>query len=164
LYRLFYGTTRQRILPASGAGSRHSIHEKDDLFSDLAVNVSGGGFDIYDGLSCYFVDNNVEFEGTAARMETSLVDLPPLLHIRLQVRFPLILYGWRLTTINQRVQFHQGQQEAFKSQAYVSFTETITMDRFLENADPEKKARSHELQEQLAQSRKRMKKFKKTTV
>lgn len=89
---MFYGTTRQRILPASGAGSRHSIHERDDLFSDLAVDVSEGGFDIYDGLSRYLLDN-IEFEGMAARMETSLVDLPPLLHIRLQVRLYLIFHS-----------------------------------------------------------------------
>lgn len=82
--RLFYGKIRQRVKPESTATSRHSIHEKDDLFSHLPVNVSEEGFDIYDGLSRYF-DDTVEFEGKKARMEVSLVDLPPLLQIQLQV-------------------------------------------------------------------------------
>lgn len=62
-----------------------SIHEKEDLFSNLPVNISAEGFDIYDGLSEYF-DDVVEFDGQKARMQMSLVDLPPLLQIQLQVR------------------------------------------------------------------------------
>lgn len=67
---------------ASDAGS--SIHEKEDLFSHLPVNVTDDGVDIYDGLSSYF-DDVVEFEGKTARMEVSLVQIPPLLQIQLQV-------------------------------------------------------------------------------
>ena len=84
VFRLFYGKIRQRITSES-TPSRHSIHEKEDLFSHLPVNVSEEGFDIYDGLSQYF-DDTVEFEGNKAHMEVSLVDLPPLLQIQLQVR------------------------------------------------------------------------------
>lgn len=62
-----------------------SIHEKEVLFSLLPVNVSDEGYDLYDGLGSYF-DDAVEFEGKAARMEVTLVDLPPLLQIQLQVR------------------------------------------------------------------------------
>ena len=60
------------------------VNEKVDLFSNLPVNVAGDGFDIYDGLSGYFEDI-VDFEGGKARMEVSLVDLPPLLQVQLQV-------------------------------------------------------------------------------
>jgi ubiquitin carboxyl-terminal hydrolase 25/28 len=67
-----------------GRSSRSSIHEKEDLFSHLPVNVSEEGIDIYDGLSRYFNDT-VEFEGKKAHMEVSLVDLPPILQIQLQV-------------------------------------------------------------------------------
>ena len=81
---MFYGKIRQRIMPESGS-SRSSIHEKEDLFSHLPVNVSEEGIDIYDGLSRYFNDT-VEFEGKRAHMEVSLVDLPPILQIQLQVR------------------------------------------------------------------------------
>jgi ubiquitin carboxyl-terminal hydrolase 25 len=67
-----------------GGSSRSSIHEKEDLFSHLPVNVSEEGIDIYDGLSRYFNDT-VEFEDKKAHMEVSLVDLPPILQIQLQV-------------------------------------------------------------------------------
>jgi hypothetical protein len=86
LSRLFYGKIRQRLAHAGDDHqSRSSIHEKEDLFSHLPVNVADDGVDIYDGLSGYF-DDVVEFEGRKARMEVSLVDLPPLLQIQLQVR------------------------------------------------------------------------------
>lgn len=49
------------------------------------MNVINDGVDIYDGLSGYF-DDMVEFEGRKVRMEVTLVDLPPVLQIQLQVR------------------------------------------------------------------------------
>lgn len=55
------------------------------MFSHLPVNVSEESFDIYDGLSGYF-DDTVDFQGRKAKMEVSLVDLPPILQIQLQVR------------------------------------------------------------------------------
>lgn len=83
--RLFYGTIRQRIHPLQVEDNRgFSIHEKEDMFSHLPVNVSEESFDIYDGLSGYF-DDIVEFQDKKARMEVSLVDLPPILQIQLQV-------------------------------------------------------------------------------
>lgn len=63
--------------------SRSSIHEKEDLFSHLPVNVTHDEVDIYDGLSAYF-DDIVEYEGKRVRMEVSLVDVPPVLQIQLQ--------------------------------------------------------------------------------
>jgi ubiquitin carboxyl-terminal hydrolase 25/28 len=86
LPRLFYGKIRQRIsLVSANLQTTSSIHEKEDLFSHLPVNVSEDGMDLYDGLSRY-VDDVVEFEGKKARMEVSLVELPPLLQIQLQVK------------------------------------------------------------------------------
>ena len=64
--------------------SKSSIHEKEDLFSHLPVNVTHDEVDIYDGLSAYF-DDIVEYEGKKTRMEVSLVDVPPVLQIQLQV-------------------------------------------------------------------------------
>ena len=63
--RLFFGKKRQRLTPLSAADdTRHkgSIHEKEDLFSHLHVNVSDEGYDLYDGLARYF-DDVVEFDG-----------------------------------------------------------------------------------------------------
>ena len=88
LRRLFYGKKRQRLIalsPNDDARHQSSIHEKEDLFSHLHVNVADEGFDLYDGLARYF-DDVVEIGGMKKRMEVSLVDLPPLLQIQLQVR------------------------------------------------------------------------------
>ncbi len=80
--RLFYGKIRQRIA-SDEPQSRSSVHEKEDLFSHLPVNVADDGVDIYDGLSGYF-DDVVEFQGKKARMEVTLLETPPLLQIQLQ--------------------------------------------------------------------------------
>ncbi|KAJ7070745.1 hypothetical protein C8F01DRAFT_1046433 [Mycena amicta] len=109
--RLFYGKIRQR-LASDDLQSRSSVHEKEDLFSQLPVNVNDDGMDIYDGLSAYF-DDVVEFEGKKARMEVTLVDTPPLLQIQLQ-----------------RVQFNRETLQPYKSQAYVKFGETIYLCMF----------------------------------
>lgn len=54
------------------------------MFSQLLVNVADEGYDLYDGLSGN-LDDVVEFGGKQARMETTLVELPPILQIQLQV-------------------------------------------------------------------------------
>ena len=90
--RLFYGKLRQRISLQSEDGnekSKSSIHEREDYFSHLPVNVSEESFDLYDGLSRYF-DDTIEFEGKKARMEMSLAELPPILQIQLQVRLSIL--------------------------------------------------------------------------
>ncbi|KAF7303125.1 USP domain-containing protein [Mycena kentingensis (nom. inval.)] len=135
--RLFYGKLRQR-LASDDLQSRSSVHEKEDLFSHLPVNVTDDGVDIYDGLSAYF-DDVVEFEGKKARMEVTLVDTPPLLQIQLQ-----------------RVQFNRETMQPYKSQAYVKFGETIYLDRFLDSADPQKKTRGKVIQGDLSKCRERI--------
>ncbi|KAF9532093.1 hypothetical protein CPB83DRAFT_867950 [Crepidotus variabilis] len=138
IYRLFYGKIRQRITGVELSQSRSSIHEKEDLFSHLPVNVANDGIDIYDGLSGYF-DDTVDFQGRKARMEVTLVDLPPILQIQLQ-----------------RVQFNRETLQPYKSQAYVKFGESLYMDRFMDNADPTKKAKSKAIQSQLSACRERV--------
>ncbi|KAJ7754991.1 hypothetical protein DFH07DRAFT_496988 [Mycena maculata] len=135
--RLFYGKIRQRIA-SDDPQSRSSVHEKEDLFSHLPVNVADDGVDIYDGLSGYF-DDVVEFQGKKARMEVTLLETPPLLQIQLQ-----------------RVQFNRDTLQPYKSQAYVKFGETIYMDRFLDSADPQKKARGKIIQAELTKCRDRI--------
>jgi len=83
---LFYGKIRQRVSPLRDDSRKPSIHVKDDIFSHLPVNVSVDGCDLYEGLSKYFEDT-VEFEGQTAQMSVSLVKLPPILQIQLQVRW-----------------------------------------------------------------------------
>ncbi|KAF5385340.1 hypothetical protein D9615_001037 [Tricholomella constricta] len=134
--RLFYGKLRQRL--TGHQPTRSTVHEKEDLFSHLPVNVTNDGVDIYDGLSGYF-DDIVDFDGEKRRMEVSLIDLPPVLQIQLQ-----------------RVQFNRETLQPYKSQAYVKFGETIHMDRFMDNADPHKKAQSKTIQTQLNACRERV--------
>ncbi|TBU41273.1 cysteine proteinase [Dichomitus squalens] len=139
--RLFYGKKRQRLLSLSlneDPLHQSSIHEKEDLFSHLHVNVADEGFDLYDGLARYF-DDVVEVGGQKKRMEVSIVDPPPLLQVQLQ-----------------RVQFNRETQQAYKSQAYVKFGETIYLDRFLDSANPEKKARSKTIYTELTAARDRV--------
>ncbi|KDQ51133.1 hypothetical protein JAAARDRAFT_199352 [Jaapia argillacea MUCL 33604] len=136
--RLFYGKLRQRLTGPDDGKSKSSVHEKEDLFSHLPVNVSDEGHDLYDGLGGYFEDT-VEFQGKPARMEVTLVDLPPMLQIQLQ-----------------RVQFNRETFQAYKSQAYIKFGETVYMDRFLDSADPQKKARSKAIQAELNECRERI--------
>jgi len=66
--------------------------------------------------------------------------------------------------MRQRVQFDREQLQAFKSQAYVKFGETISMDRFLENTDPEKKRRSNEIQVKLNWCRERIRQLTEAKV
>ncbi|KAF8665383.1 hypothetical protein AX16_000402 [Volvariella volvacea WC 439] len=135
--RLFYGKIRQQLTGAEPS-TRSSVHMKEDLFSHLPVNVANDGIDIYDGLSGYF-DDVVEFQGKKHHMQVSLVELPPLLQIQLQ-----------------RVQFNRETMQPYKSQAYVKFGETIYMDRFMDNTNPEKKLRSKQIQSELSTCRERL--------
>jgi ubiquitin carboxyl-terminal hydrolase 25/28 len=88
---LFYGKLRQRVTPLQdeSKSSGSTTHTKDDVFSHLPVNVSLDSCDLYDGLGAYFEDT-VEFDGQGAQMDVTLVDLPPILQIQLQVRRDLL--------------------------------------------------------------------------
>ncbi len=44
------------------------------------------------------------------------------------------------------MQFDRETQQAYKSQAYVKFGETLYLDRFMDTADPDKTTRSKEIQ------------------
>ena len=74
---LFYGKQIQRIQLADDAlnPSGPLIHEKEDLFSQLLVNVADEGYDLYDGLAGYF-DDTVEFKGKQAQMEQGMLTPP----------------------------------------------------------------------------------------
>ncbi|KAJ3876331.1 hypothetical protein F5051DRAFT_411819 [Lentinula edodes] len=168
--RLFYGKIRQTFIETlKGVPTKH---EKEDLFSHLPVNVGDevdlvdrtigpsppydvavssaadgsskdlqefSTFDIYDGLGRYF-DDTIEYEGQKVPMEVGLVKLPPLLQVQLQ-----------------RVQFNRELLQSWKSQAYVKFGETLYMDRFMDTANPEKRKKSKEVQDELNTCRERLK-------
>ncbi|KAH9033483.1 hypothetical protein EDB85DRAFT_2289382 [Lactarius pseudohatsudake] len=131
--RLFYGTLRQRLIAPAPEGARAvSTHDSENVFSILPVSVSDEGYDIYDGLSNYF-HSTAQLDSNTVSMEITLVDLPPVLQIQLQ-----------------RVQWDRETGQSWKSQAYVKFGETICMDRFLDSANPDKKARSKAILSELS--------------
>ncbi|KZV90932.1 cysteine proteinase [Exidia glandulosa HHB12029] len=132
--RLFYGKLRQRVTALEGG----KVNEKEDLFMSLPVNVVDENIDLYDGLAGYF-DDIVEFEGKKSRMEVTLVDLPPVLHIQLQ-----------------RVQFNRDTLQPYKSHAYVKFGESLHMDRFLDSATPQLREQSKAIHTQLMECRERL--------
>src|SRR5258708_2384786 len=83
--RLFYGTLRQRLVAPVSEGSRAlSTHESENVFSILPVSVSDEGYDLYDGLNSYFHSTAQLYSDTVS-MEITLVDLPPVIQIQLQV-------------------------------------------------------------------------------
>jgi ubiquitin carboxyl-terminal hydrolase 25/28 len=57
---------------------------------------------------------------------------------------------------DQRVQFNRETLQPYKSQAYIKFGETLYMDRFLDDAKPEKRARAKEIQARLTVCRDRI--------
>ena len=85
LRRLFYGKIRQRILPCT-VDEPSFDHTREDLFSHLPVSVSDDGTDLYDGLGRY-MDNAIEYQGRKAGMKVSVVELPLILQIQLQVEY-----------------------------------------------------------------------------
>ena len=54
------------------------------------------------------------------------------------------------------MQFNRETQQAYKSQAYVKFGETLYLDRFLDSVNPEKKAQSKAIQTELTAARDRV--------
>ena len=82
---LFYGTLRQRLIAPTFEGARTgSTHDSENVFSILPVSVSDEGYDLYDGLSSYF-HSTAQLDSKTVSMEITLVDLPPVLQIQLQV-------------------------------------------------------------------------------
>ncbi|EJU02532.1 cysteine proteinase [Dacryopinax primogenitus] len=129
--RLFYGKLRQRVTSDSSS----TVHMRDDPFAHIHVNVGDEGFDLYDGLGGYFEDE-VEYESRKSKMDVTLVELPQLLQVQLQ-----------------RVQFNRETFQAYKSNAYVKFGESLYLDRFLESADPQKREHSKTIRKQLDECR-----------
>lgn len=69
-----------------------------------------------------------------------------------------------MAIVQQRVQFDREQLQAFKSQAYLKFGEIISMDRFLESSNPEKKRRSNNIQAKLNGCRERIRQLTEAKV
>lgn len=91
--RLFYGKTKQKLIHLDNPTGNAQPSLKEELFTHLPINVAADGADLYDGLGSFFNDV-VDFEGKKSRMEISMLDVPPLLQIQLQVSNHYPQPGW----------------------------------------------------------------------
>lgn len=112
LCRLFYGKMRQRL---EFEDHSEAVRIQDEPFSYLLVDVAQEGRHLYDGLDMVFDSSFVSIDGKQAQRRISLVDVPPILQVQLQ-----------------RVQYDRLENKVFKSNAHMSFGDTISMDRYLE--------------------------------
>lgn len=138
---LFYGASRQ-TLEFGGQGPEKRI--KDETFSYLLVDVASEDRDLYDGLDSSLQCSLVEVDGKQAKRTDILTALPPILQIQLQ-----------------RVQFDRKTAKIFKSNAHLSFPETLRMGRYLapptgDEAATEKHERSSTLRKQVTHAREQL--------
>lgn len=119
----FYGKTKQTLAFPNSMETR----TKEEMFSHLLVNVSEGDCDLYTALDNSFDIERVDLEGREATRHLSISHLPPVLQIQVQ-----------------RVQFDREKGAAYKSNAHLSFPETLFMDRYLDNDDAGLMARREE--------------------
>ena len=142
---LFYGSSRQSLDFGTGVQDRRV---KDETFSYLLVDVASEGKDLYDGLDASLQTSIVEVEGKQATRTDVLTHLPPILQIQLQ-----------------RVQFDRKTAKIFKSNAYMSFPETLKMGRFLapnseETAATDKYEKSGALRRAVVSAREKLERLK----
>ncbi|CAG8527134.1 2401_t:CDS:2 [Ambispora gerdemannii] len=79
------------------------------------IVVVSEGRDLYSGLDVYFDESQVDFNGTRAEREVTVIELPPILQIQVQ-----------------RVQFDRVTSNVYKSNAYIKFDKVIHLDRYME--------------------------------
>jgi hypothetical protein len=140
---MFYGKMRQR-LELSDPTAPEPVRVQEEPFFSLLVDVAEEGRTVYDGLDNVFDDSLVTVSSTEARRTVALIGVPPILQIQLQ-----------------RVQYDRIEKKIFKSNAYMQFGETISMDRYLE-VDPNdveavaRRDRTNELKRQMEKARARL--------
>ena len=139
-------------LEINDSTKREPIRVKEEPFFSLLVDVAEEGRNVYDGLDMVFDDSLVDIEGKQARRSVSLVEVPPILQIQLQ-----------------RVQYDREQQKIFKSNAHMSFGQTISMDRYLQ-VDPTdaeavaRRARTNDCRREMERARARLHELTKAKV
>lgn len=82
IQRLFKGVSRQTLrLTVQTTEVRH----KEEQFSYLLVDIPHDGLDIYDGIDAAYSQSIVTLDGKEVDRTDSLLRLPPILQIQLQV-------------------------------------------------------------------------------
>ncbi|CCK68854.1 ubiquitin-specific protease UBP2 KNAG_0B04190 [Huiozyma naganishii CBS 8797] len=114
---LFYGKTRQDIVPLSNSTDVRSKYER---FLSLLVNVSDHPKDIYDALDSYFMEEYLTLEEYGdVRRTVAITEFPTILQIQIQ-----------------RVYYDRERFMPFKSIEPIPFNSTLYMDRYAATDDP----------------------------
>lgn len=114
LHSLFYGRTKSYITAERG------VRSKEELWSDIKVDVASGSRDIYAAIDGAFDVQKVHVEGGIAEQFGSVSKLPPILQIQVQ-----------------RVQFDAVKKTSFKSTHHLELKETIYLDRYMDTQKEE---------------------------
>ena len=107
----FYGTNTLHI---NKAGTYQQTHQ--DWNNVIVYPAAQGSSTIYDALDVVYDEQMVSLEGAETNAYTTLLKLPPVLHVQIQ-----------------RTSFDKVSQQASKNKNPVTFDETIYMDRYLED-------------------------------
>ncbi|KAL1962989.1 hypothetical protein VTN77DRAFT_8835 [Rasamsonia byssochlamydoides] len=111
---LFYGKTISYITAEQG------VRSKEELWSDIKVDVATGSRDIYSAIDGAFDVQKVFVDGEVAEQFGSISKLPPILQIQVQ-----------------RVQFDPVKKTSFKSTNHLELKETIYLDRYMDTQQSE---------------------------
>lgn len=109
---LFYGRTKSYITAQRG------VRSKEELWSDIKIDVATGPRDIYSAIDGAFDVQKVDVEGAEAEQFGAISKLPPILQVQVQ-----------------RVQFDQVKKTSFKSTHHLELKETIYLDRYMDAHD-----------------------------
>ena len=83
IQHLFKGVSRQSLRLA---GQSTEVRHKEEHFSYLLIDIPHDGLDIYDGIDAAFSQSTVTLDDNEVERTDSLLRLPPILQIQLQVR------------------------------------------------------------------------------
>ncbi|KAH8701874.1 putative ubiquitin hydrolase [Talaromyces proteolyticus] len=111
---LFYGRTKSYITAKSG------IRSKEEIWSDIKVDVASGPRDIYSAIDGAFDIQEISVDGALVEQFGSISKLPPVLQIQVQ-----------------RVQFDPVKKTSFKSTHHLELKDTIYLDRYMDTQKQE---------------------------
>jgi ubiquitin carboxyl-terminal hydrolase 25 len=96
------------------------VRSKEELWSDVKVDVATGPRDIYAAIDGAFDMQKVFVDGELVEQFGSISKLPPILQIQVQ-----------------RAQFDPVKKTSFKSTHHLELKETIYLDRYMDTQQPE---------------------------
>ncbi|CAI4051604.1 ubiquitin-specific protease UBP2 SKDI_15G2720 [Saccharomyces kudriavzevii IFO 1802] len=135
--QLFYGTTKQSIVPLSATDK---VRTKVERFLSLLVNIGDHPKDIYDAFDSYFKDEYLTMEEYGdVKRTVAVTTFPTILQVQIQ-----------------RVYYDRERFMPFKSIEPLPFKEVIYMDRYSDTENPLLLAKKEET-EQMKQNLKVMK-------